>query len=230
MDFWGTVVVVFRRWYVTLPAFLLAMGAASAVYTSIPTTYVSSAVLMLTVPTSGGTQPHDLKRPGDLTNPLLNFDKGLSMAASIVITTLGTPEVSAKLGVAPGGDPAFQVTNGSSNLESLTQSPFVFITGESTSPEVSRDIVKRVMIEARQVLDDRQRSLDTPPATYILMSEAVPPTPPMPQRGRRLRAAAVAVALGCVASLTAAFAAESIAQARRGRRTARTSAEGGAPA
>ncbi|GIH69058.1 YveK family protein [Sphaerimonospora thailandensis] len=229
MDFWGTVVVLFRRWYVTLPAFALAVGASFAVYVSIPTTYVSNAVLVLTIPTSGGTQPHDPERRGDLTNPLLNFDHGLSMAASVVIVALGTPEVSGELGVTPGGDPAYQVTNGNGNLEALTQSPFVFITGESTSPESARRIVGRVMVKARQVLDDRQRSLDTPPATFISMSEAVPPTTPLPQYGRRLRAAVTAAALGCVASLVTAFAAESIAQSSRARKAARVEVGDGAP-
>jgi hypothetical protein len=43
----------------------------------------------------------------------------------------------------------------------------------------------------------------------------------MPEQGQRLRAAAVALGLGAVASLTAAFAAESIAQRLRTRRALR---------
>lgn len=220
MDFWSTVLVVFRRWYVTLPAFALALGAAFAVYRSVPTTYSSTAVLVLTAPPSGGSLPANPKYPNALVNPLLNFDRGLSMTASIVIGVLGTPETAAALGVTPDGDTGYIVNNGSGNPEALTQTPFVFITGESTSPGAASDIVARVAVRARQVLANRQRALHAPPATYITIDEAVPPTTPLPQRGTRLRAAAVAVALGAFASLTAAFVAESLAQALRRRRGA----------
>jgi hypothetical protein len=224
MDFWGTVVVLFRRWYVTLTAFALAVGVTLVVYASIPTTYVSTAVLLLTTPATGGSLPSNPKRPNSLTNPLLNFDKGLNMSASIVVTALQTPEMAAKLGVTPTGDPTFTVNNGSDNPELLIQSPFVFITGESTSPNSARNIVTRVMVAAKEVLADQQKTLDAPLKTYITMDDTVQPTTPLPQHGRKLRAAAVAMALGLVASLCAAFAAESIAQSRQARKTSRTSA------
>ncbi|GAA4589158.1 hypothetical protein GCM10023194_42700 [Planotetraspora phitsanulokensis] len=221
MDFWGTVLVLFRRWYITLPAFVLALGATLAVYSSVPTNYVSNAVLVLTAPTTGGTLPTDPKNANGLTNPLLNFDKGLSMTASIVIEGLGTPEMMETLGITPDGDTKVQIDNGSSNFESLTESPFVFITGESASPAEAQAVVNRVATNAKKVLADRQKALDAPPSTYITMNFAVPATTPMPEQGQRLRAAAVALALGAVASLTAAFAAESFAQRLRVRRALR---------
>jgi hypothetical protein len=221
MDFWGTVTVLFRRWYVSLAAFTVAVGAAGAIYTTIPTTYVSNAVLVLTTPITGGTLPTNPKHPNGLTNPLLNFDKGLNMSASIVVAALDAPEEAAKLGVTPAGDPIYEVNNGNPNPESLTESPFVFITGTSKSPIAARDMVVRVMAEARQILDDRQKALNTPPKTYITIDDMVPPTAPKAQKGRKSRSAAVALAIGLVASLCAAFAAESIAQAAAGRRAAK---------
>jgi hypothetical protein len=218
MDFWGTVVVVFRRWFVTLPAFALAVGAAVAVYVSIPITYTSTAVLVLTTPTTGGSLPSNPKYPNGLTNPLLNFDRGLSTTASIVIGVLSTPEMATALGATPDGDPSYEVNNGSSNPENLAQTPFVFITGESVSPQAAQDLVRRVSAQARMVLADRQRDVHAPRATYIAIDQAVPPTTPQPQKGRRTRAAAVALALGGVAGLVSAFAAESVAQAMRVRK------------
>jgi hypothetical protein len=221
MDFWGIVLVPFRRWYVTLAAVTVAAGAAGAIYTITPTTYVSNGVLVLTTPTAGGILPTNPKHPNGLTNPLLNFGRGLNMSASIVVAALDAPEEAAKLGVTPAGDPSYEVNNGNANPGSLTESPFVFITGTSKSPIAARDMVVRVMAGARQVLDDRQKAMNTPPETYITIDDAVPPTAPVAQHSRKSRAAAVALSIGLVASLCAAFAAESIAQAAAARKAAR---------
>ncbi|GLW08795.1 hypothetical protein Misp01_39250 [Microtetraspora sp. NBRC 13810] len=222
MDFWGTVLVVLRRWYVTIPAFALALAAAAAVYRSIPTTYVSHAVLVLTAPPSGGVESGNGEVPGTLVNPLLNFDEGLSTTASILIQSLSAPDVAVELGAVPGGPTTYEVTNGSSNLESLTSGPFVFVSSESRSPEGAREIVLRVMERARTELTERQKELDAPASTYIVVKETVAPTAPQAQRGSQMRAAAAAVAVGGVASLCAAFAADSFADARRARRRTRT--------
>ncbi|MFJ2028466.1 hypothetical protein [Streptosporangium sp. NPDC087985] len=218
MDFWGTILVLFRRWYIVMPTFALSLAIAAGIYSTIPTTYISSAVLILTTPTTGGTLPSNPDVPNGLTNPMLNFDNGLSVSASILITVMGTPDMAVELGAVEGGDTSFKVTNGSSNLESLATGPFLFVEGESASAEGALDIVTRVLARTRRELFDRQQVVKAPRATYITTYEAVPPTTPEAQRGRKLRAVAAAVGVGAVVSLCAAFAAESFGQARRARR------------
>ncbi len=227
MDLWGTVTVLIRRWYVTLVAFTLAVGTAYGVYSSVPTTYESDAVIVLTIPSTGGTQPTKSITPTDHTNPLLNFDTGLNMAATIVVNGLETPEVAAQLGVTPKGDPTYTVNNGNANPESLTESPFVFFAGKSTNQQAAHDIVVRAVAKAKEILAERQRDLQAPAGTYITASDVAPPTVAVPQHGSKLRASAVTLALGVVASLAAAFGFESLAQAlaRRRRRTPSDSTE-----
>ncbi len=220
MDFWGTVLVLFRRWYVSLPAFVLSIAAAAGVYSTVPTTYTSAAVLVLTTPTTGGSLPANPDYPNGLTNPMLNFDHGLNVSASILIAVMGAPDMAAELGVVEGGDTAYKVTNGNSNPEALVTGPYLFIQGESLSPTAAQEIVTRVVARAKRELVNRQQAVKAPPATYITAYDAVPPTAPQAQRGRRLRAVAAALGLGVVASLFAVFAAESIAQRRRARRDA----------
>ncbi len=41
MDFWRTVVVLFRRWYITMPAFFATLGLAAAAYSVVPVEYES---------------------------------------------------------------------------------------------------------------------------------------------------------------------------------------------
>jgi hypothetical protein len=215
MDFWGSVLVVFRRWYVTLPAFLLTLGLTAAVYAMNPTIYVSNAVLVLTIPTTGGSLPNDPKYPNPLTNPLLNFDKGLSLSASIVIQELSTPEATAALGVTPTSPTKYTVNNGTDNPELLATGPFVFIKGESPSAAGARDIVVRVVRQAKTVLAERQESLRAPLPTFIRLDEVVSPTTPEKEQNGKRRPAAAALGLGIVASLAAGFAVESFLASRR---------------
>nr|BFE85741.1 hypothetical protein GCM10020093_083420 [Planobispora longispora] len=102
MDFWRTTMVVFRRWYVTFPAFLLGIAVAYGAYQTVPTTYTSYAVMVVTIPTTGGSVSGDPKQPLLYTNPLANFDHGLSMTASLLIQAMGSPEMAAELGLPPG--------------------------------------------------------------------------------------------------------------------------------
>ncbi|WP_433250270.1 hypothetical protein ACQPYK_03870 [Streptosporangium sp. CA-135522] len=220
MDFWGTVLVLLRRWYIVMPTFALSVAAAAGVYSTIPTTYISSAVLILTTPTTGGSLPSNPDIPNGLTNPMLNFDRGLNVSASILITVMGTPDMAVELGAVAGGDTSFKVTNGSDNPEALATGPFLFIEGESPTADGARDIVTKVIARAKRELFQRQQAVRAPRATYITTFEAVPPTTPEAQRGKKLRAVAAAVGLGAVASLCAAFMAESFARARRARRRA----------
>jgi hypothetical protein len=222
MDFWQTVLVVFRRWYVTVPAFLGALGVAALVYGSVPTQYVSTSVLLLTTPRTGPTEQVDAKHPNAITNPLLNFEPGLSLSASMLIQTLGTPETAASLGISPSDGTSYQVTNGSTNPELLESGPFVFIEGKSTAPAHAQDIVRRVSAVATENLAERQADVNAPTSTYITLIEVVPPTTPEPLNTRKLRAAGAACALAVSASLAAAFALESITTNRKLRRSKRT--------
>lgn len=230
MDFWSTVQVVFRRWYVALPAFLLSILLAFAVYSSVKKVYVSGSVLVLTQPLTGALQPADQSKPRDLMNPLLNFDRGLSTSAAILIQALSTPEIASELGVPPGGDTWFEVSNGSTNPELLITGPFIFITGNSNTQQGAKDIVQKVEARAQVELANRQKEVQAPASTYITAVEVVAPTTGEAAGGSRIRSAAAAGALSIIGSLAAVFGTESIIQARNRRRerVAGSSGESGA--
>lgn len=218
MDFWRTVLVLFRRWYVVLPAFGVTVGLAFGVYSAIPVHYESQAVLVLTTPLTGGSVPTDPDQPPVRVNPLLNFEQGLNTSATVVIQALLKPDLAAQLGVVPDGDTSYEVTNGSINPELLITGPFIFVTGESLTPEGAQGIVQRVVQRTRDELINRQELVDAPEQTYITIDEVVEPTKAVEKRGGKARPAMAAVGLGGIASLAAAYAAESFATARRERR------------
>ncbi|GAA0361328.1 hypothetical protein GCM10009530_08520 [Microbispora corallina] len=229
MDFWATVLVLFRRWYVTFPVFALVLAGAAGVYVKFPKTYVSSSALALTVPRDGGSVPADPKFPNPVVNPIVNIDSGLGLSASILIQGLNTAEIAEKAGVRPGGRTTFKVSNGTTNPELMITVPFVVISSEAPTPQEAYDVVVRLNRLAQEKLVEQQRALGAPPATYLKALEVVPPTTPEEKTGSRLRAAFVALAMGLFLAMAAAFAVESMAQARRARREEPPLAVNGVP-
>ncbi|MFG1860317.1 hypothetical protein [Microbispora bryophytorum] len=226
MDFWATTNVVLRRWYVAVTAFLLTLAGAYGVYLAIPVKYVSTGVMVLTMPTTGPFQVTDSKRPQMLINPLLNFDGGLNMSASILVQILNTPETAAELGVVKDGPVTYTVNNGHPNPELLFSTPMVMVEGKSTVPAQAQGIVRSVVKRVRAELLRRQRQLGAPPSTYITITEMVPATTPLPQRNGKLRFVAAVLVLGALAGLASSFATESVAAGLRRRRAGKRSTAG----
>lgn len=218
MDFWAAVAVLLRRWYVTFPAFLLTISGAYFAYIGMPPRYESSAALVLTVPTTGSTQSTRPGKPEFLINPLLNFDGGLNMTASLLVRVLASAKTAEELGIRPGGDVEYTVNNGHPNPELLVNTPFLMIEGVSTDPASAQRIVRKVVDRAKVELVRRQRLLNAPPATYITISEVIPPTTAVVDNRGRLRPVAAATLLGLCAALMGGFAAESVSTNLRRRR------------
>lgn len=57
MDFWRTVMVLLRRWYITVPAFFATLFLAAAGASLVPLQYQSTSILVLTTPLSAGRSP-----------------------------------------------------------------------------------------------------------------------------------------------------------------------------
>lgn len=206
MDFWKTLLVLLRRWYVALPVFVVSVGAAGGVYLATPMHYQSTGVLVLTSPASGPTSVANAQ-PGQ-TNPLLAFESSLAISASIVIQSINTTEVVKELG-ADKPEHTFELTGGAEG------GPFISVKTESASEEGSRALAITVLDRVRQELTKRQEALKAAPSTFIGVDEVVPPTEPEPLRGGKLRSAGVALVLGFAASLGAVFAYESFSTRKR---------------
>lgn len=224
MDFWRTVVVLFRRWYIAIPAFFLTLGIAGAAYSVVPVQYQSGAVLVLTTPLSGGTEAVDAKHPNPVTNPMMNFDQSLALAASIVIQQLNSSQTTVLLGITPGGTTSYEVSNGSTNPELLESGPFIFIQGNGTSPRAAQQIAEQVSALAAKDLAERQTEAGAPPITHIGMQTIVSPPAGQPLKSSRMRAAAATGALAALASLAGVYCFENLMTHRRRRRVRKDAA------
>jgi hypothetical protein len=211
MDFWKTIGVLLRRWYVAVPVFVVAIGVAGGVYLKVPTQYESTGTIVLTAPTAGGVtsiNPAQAAGPG---NPLLDFEGSLTITTQLLIQSLSSPTVAQQI-ADEGGVSTYQAGDGE------TGGPFVVIIADANSAQEAELTVSLALKFAQSELDARQKNLNAPPSTYIGTQSVVSPTSSTTKIGGKVRAAGVALVLGIVLSLAAAYGIESYLTSRRRRR------------
>jgi hypothetical protein len=212
MDFWKTMGVLLRRWYVSVPVFVLSLALGGAAFFAVHTQYESTGTIVLTAPTSGGVtaiNPADATGPG---NPLLDFEGSLTITTQLLIQSLSSPTVQNQVG-AQGGVSTFQAGDGE------TGGPFVVIIADAPSKAQAEKTVDLALKYAQSELNTRQKNLDAPPSTFIGTQVVVAPTPATTKIGSKVKAGGVALVLGLVLGLAAAFAFESVSINRRRRKT-----------
>ncbi len=211
MDFWKAIGVLLRRWYVAVPVFVVSLAIAGGVFLKVPTQYESTGTIVLTAPTAGATtaiNPAQASGPG---NPLLDFEGSLTITTQLLIQSLSSPTISQQI-AAEGGVSTYQAGDGQ------TGGPFVVIVADATSPAEAELTVSLVLKYAQNELDARQKNLNAPPSTYIGTQSVVSPTTATTKIGNKVKAAGVALVLGLVFSLAAAYGIESWSSNRRRKR------------
>jgi hypothetical protein len=215
MDFWKAVLSLARRKYIGPPVIVLSLAVAGLVYFLAPTHYVSSAFMVLTTPTSGGSL--DPNKPISVSNPLLQFNDGLKTTAGILIQSMTTPEVAAQLGAPAGSSTKITIDDGSTNPELLgtsTIGPFVYVKVDARSASVAGDTVRRAQRYLRDDLTSRQKRLRAPQSTFIMITDVVPPSVPEVDRANKWQYAGLALFLGLFVGFGCAYAAGRIKGSR----------------
>ena len=208
MDFWKTLLVLVRRWYVAVPALLVSAGLAAMAYQSIPPKYEATGSVVLLTPTHGATGS---TREAGPANPLLSFDGSLETTAQLLTQVLLSPAVAEQL-ADQGGTADYQV--GDANIGG----PFVNVVATGRSPAEVQHTVTLVLNRARQELLERESKLNAPRSSFISVEDVVRPTEVRKLVGGKMKGAGAALALGLAASLGSAFMIESIVENSRDRR------------
>ncbi len=208
MDFWKTLAVLLRRWYVAVPTLVLSLGLAAGVYLSVHTDYQSTGTIVLASSAEGARASAGDNASADRVNPMLAFDGSLNTSAQIIIQTLQDPAIQKQI-LGEGDSVKYEVGNGE------LSGPFIVVVATGRSPELAKDTVAKVLDRGKAELADRQKSLHAPETTFITPVQVVAPTPAEAKTGGKTRFAAVALVLGFVASLGGAYAWESFAEARK---------------
>lgn len=218
MRFWRTILGLARKKVVGPPVVIAAIGLALAAYFLMPSRYVSTASMVLTVPATGGTLETEPQSRTGLTNPLLQFNDALRTTAGILILATNTRDVYAELGAPENGPTAVVINDGRTNPDLLgisTNGPFVYVEVESDSPATVREVMRKAQLRVRLELAKRQTALDAPISTHIGIMDVMPPTTPRASIGDRLAAAGFGGVLGIVGGLGLAYAVQRIRSTRR---------------
>jgi hypothetical protein len=218
VDFWKTVGVLLRRWYVAVPVFVVSLGLAGAVFAAVTPQYESTGTIVLTSPTDGANVATNPANAAGPSNPLLEFGGSLVITTQLLTQSLGSPSVIAEI-VKEGGSSTFQAGDGG------TGGPFVVIVADAPTQQQAEHTVTLALQYAKNELVNRQQSLKAPPSTFIGTQDVVTATPATAKIGGKSRAAGVALVLGLVASLGSAYGIESVLVNRRRRAAARAKAE-----
>ncbi len=218
MEFWKSMWVLMRRRYVGPPVVLLAVLAAAVTFILVPTHYVSRSFMVLATPAGGGTLSLDPSKPTGLTNPLLNFNDGLKTTTGILIQAMNTPQELADLGAGPHSSTTVVINDGTSSPDLLSSSqngPFVYVEGESTTPEAASEVVKKAQDKLRSELIDRQKALNAPPITYLSMVDVISPTTPVTKMTLKLQLTGVALLAVLLLGLGGAYARDRMRESRK---------------
>lgn len=219
MEFWITIAGLARRKRVIIPALLIGVVLGTAAYMSTPARYASSTTMVLTTTPFGGSESQDPSKPTDKTNPMLNFSDSLRTTAAILIEAMNTKEVATTLGLR--GASTLIVNDGRTNPNLLgLNGPFLYISGESTTPENAQALVQGARTIMRDKLKTWQSALNAPQKTYVSIVDVVPPTAPAAMRGRATKLGLLAFLFGFGLSMGVAYFADRVSSRRRARAAA----------
>jgi len=210
MDFWKTIGVLLRRWYVSVPVFVVSLALGGGVFFKTPTQYEATGTMVLTAPTAGASVAIDPSKATGPGNPLLDFEGSLTITTQLLIQSLSSPAVQQQIAT-EGGSGTFTAGDGN------TGGPFVVILADAKSPALAELTVNLALKYAQNELDARQKNLNAPPTTFIGTQSVVSPTTATTKISGKLKAGGIALVGGLVLSLLVAYGIESFSTRRRKR-------------
>lgn len=205
VDLWQTIKVVGRRWYISVPVFLLGLALAAAASLTAKHQYESTGTVVLRLPSAGQDKGPPVGNPA---NPMLAFSDSLTTDASLLIQTLNSPAAVAVVG-AQGGTATFTASSGA------LDGPFIVVTADALTPGPTTATVELAFKYAEDQLVRSEQAVGARPATYIVLEDVVTPTPPAFKSGGKSRFAGAAFVLSLVLCLTVTYVADAILRRRR---------------
>jgi hypothetical protein len=208
VDFRQTITALGRRWYVSIPVFVLVVGMIGLITVSSKHQYESTGTVVLREPSlaqNGG------RAGGGPPNPFLTFPDSLSTDAQLLVQSLNSPTAAAAI-AALGGTATFVASNGGRN------GPFIMVTADSLTAGPAAKTVALAFKYVAQELEQREKALGAPPISYIILDDVVTPTDPALKIGGKSRLAMAALIMALAATLTVTSLADAYLRRRAGRR------------
>jgi hypothetical protein len=198
VDFWQTVRVVGRRWYIAVPVFLVVLGVAGLIAVQTPHDYESTGTVVLTEPDPAAAAADRSLGHNDVANPLLSFADSLSTDSELLAQSLNSPDAVQALR-ARGGTASYTASDGKLN------GPFIVVVADARDPGPAQGTVALALRYVREQLVARQKALGAPVASYIVVKDVVTPTTPAPKLGGRSRFLGTMLVIAVAASLCCTY-------------------------
>jgi len=205
VDLWQTIKVIGRRWYISVPVFVLGLALAAAATLTSKHQYESTGTVVLREPSAA-----QVKGPpaGNPANPMLAFSDSLTTDAQLLIQSLNSPAAAAEVG-AQGGTATYLASSGN------ISGPFIVVIADSPTAGPTATTVTLALRYASEQLRQREQAVGAPLASYIVLDDVVTPTTPALKAGGKSRFAGVALILSLALSLTVTYAADTYLRRRR---------------
>jgi capsular polysaccharide biosynthesis protein len=157
LSYWETLLVILRRWRISVPAVLMAAGVGAGVFFVVPPSYEDTVqVLFLGSPNQPGEKAK--------VNPYLGLSSTLVQTAAVVQARLSTPQEVDSL-AAQGATALYLVAPDQS-----TPAPVLIVTTTSAEPATAARTTKAVVEEIKRVLVELQQAAGAPTDTWVTSS------------------------------------------------------------
>ena len=213
MNVWGVLSVVWRRWFIFVPLFAVAVAVAVIIPKDSKPAYTIESIVLVQAPTSEHQQ-----QPGSTNvvtrpvNPLLTGDGGLAPAANLLAKVMNA---GTTYGVV--ADTGY---TGSYVVISTDRQPFLTIDTTSTDKAAAVAANHKLFDLIRAEIDKRQAATINDPTQTVTLGYVTKDEPRIGQTSK-LRVAAVLFLAGLLIALTLTVAVDAILTSRRRRRTPR---------
>jgi uncharacterized protein involved in exopolysaccharide biosynthesis len=211
MDFWDSVRILVRRWYVVVVVVVFTAVGAGALATRIPPSFRAQSQILLVPPVSASV-PQNPNQPsansGSRSNPYLSFDQSLATTADVLAKVMMSRETVERLRQ-QGATADYDVGFGAQGPGPVLR---VLVTGKTEQEAL--DTLDKVAGEISQELQRRQQQVNAPQETWIQVSVIQQAQQADRLWGRVIRAVAGVAAVGIMFAIICAFIVENIANRR----------------
>ncbi len=213
MSLWQLLALFWRRWYLVVPALVLAPSAALGTLHVVQPTYrAESQLLLLPSATASGTQ-------GQAGNPYLNLTGGLGQTAQVIAVAATDAKAQETL-LSQGATAAYTVS-----ATVGVNAPVVVVQATSAEPAAAKKTLTLVVAEVRSALLNAQKAAGAPANMLITAATLTQTDQPMRITKTQVRAALIAGIGVFVLALVPFFVVER-ASMRRSRRRKPPSSSG----
>ncbi len=209
MDFFETVGVLFRRWRVTVPTFILGVVITARIMAGVAAEYESFGTVLILPATVAVVELADREIYDDERNPFFHagVTRTLSRSLPIVVGSSATRDTAETAGLSP---------NYEIELDHLQ--PILFITAKGTTPRQSSNTLDFVLAELYSELNERQGLTENIPSDQRAALQILSEVHAVEDRSGSTKVLGTMAIVVVLATVIVGFLAEGIAERRRMRR------------